>query len=66
MKRTWREGSFTGDPKNMVSKSLEMGVYFHRGRLLGNTKRKSFSRAFDRREKFLYLGKCLMRDLRDM
>jgi hypothetical protein len=32
---TWREGSFTGDPKDMISKALEMGVCFHRGPALG-------------------------------
>jgi len=33
---TWREGSFTGDPQDMLSKALEMGVYFHKGPVLGN------------------------------
>jgi hypothetical protein len=28
-------GSFTGDPKDMLSKALEMGVCFHRGPALG-------------------------------
>ena len=35
MRGTWREGSFTGDPKEMLSKALDIGVYFHRSRALG-------------------------------
>jgi len=37
-----------------------------RAPLLGNMEGRSFSRAFERREKFLYSGKFLMRNLRDM
>jgi len=29
------EGSFTGDPENMLSKALEMDVCFHRGPAFG-------------------------------
>jgi len=35
MKGTWRECSFTGDPKIMLSKVLEMGVCFHTGPAFG-------------------------------
>jgi hypothetical protein len=35
MKGTWREGSFSGDPKTLLSKVLEMGVCFRRGRAFG-------------------------------
>jgi hypothetical protein len=34
MKETWREGSFSGDPKRYV-KALEMGVCFHTGPAFG-------------------------------
>jgi hypothetical protein len=33
---TWREGSFTEDPQDILSKALEMGVCFHKGPVLGN------------------------------
>jgi hypothetical protein len=56
MRGTWREGSFAGDPQNMLSKALKMGVCFHRGPLLGNMKGRSFPRVFERRDKFLCLG----------
>jgi len=32
---TWREGSFTGTPKRMLNKALEMGVCFHRDPAFG-------------------------------
>jgi hypothetical protein len=53
-------------PKDMLGKALEMGVCFHRGPLLGNMEGQSFPRAFDRSDKFLYLGKIFMMNLRDM
>jgi len=28
---TWRVGSFTGDPENMLSKALELDICFHGG-----------------------------------
>jgi len=34
MRGTWREGSFTGDPKE-YAKALERGVSFHRSPALG-------------------------------
>jgi hypothetical protein len=52
MRGTWREGSFTGDPKDMPSKALEVGVCFHRGPVLGNMGGRSFPGAFERRETF--------------
>jgi len=50
-------GSFTGDPKNMLSKALEMNICFHRApafRENGGT----LPRAFERRD-FFYLGEFL-------
>ena len=35
MRGTWREGSFSRDPKDMLNKALEMGVCFHRGPAFG-------------------------------
>ena len=35
MRGTWREGSFTGHPKDLLSKGLEMGVCFRRGPAFG-------------------------------
>ena len=32
---TWRGGSFTGDPENMLSKALEMYICFQRGPAFG-------------------------------
>jgi hypothetical protein len=43
----------------MLSKALEMGVCFHSALLLGNMEGCSFPRAFERMEKFLYLGEFL-------
>jgi hypothetical protein len=48
-----------GNPKDMLSKALEMGVCFHRGPAFGEHGETLFPRAFERREKFLYLGKIL-------
>jgi len=31
VKGTWKEGSLAGDPEGKVEKTLEMGIYFHRG-----------------------------------
>ena len=31
MKETWREGSLAGNHRGYVEKSLEMGIFFHRG-----------------------------------
>jgi len=53
MRGTWRECSFTGDPKDMLSKALEIGVCFRRGPLLGNMEGRSFPMAFERRERFI-------------
>ena len=46
-------------PKDMLSKALEMDVCFIGAPLLGNMEGNSFPRAFERREKFLYLGTFL-------
>ena len=46
-------------PKDMPSKALEMDVCFIGALLLGNMEGNSFPRAFERRDKFLYLGKFL-------
>ena len=35
MSGTWRVGSFTRDPENMLSKALEMDICFHRGPAFG-------------------------------
>jgi len=43
MKGTWRERSFTGDPKDMLSNALEMGVCFHWGPAFGEHGRVLFS-----------------------
>jgi len=32
---TWRGGSFTGYPENMLNKALEMDICFHRGPAFG-------------------------------
>jgi hypothetical protein len=47
----------------MLSKALEMGVCFHRGPVYGEHGEHSFTRAFEERHKFLYLGTFLMRDM---
>jgi len=58
MRGMWKEGSFTRDPKDMLSKALEMGL--SKGATFWrNMKGCSFPRAFGRREKFLLLGKIL-------
>jgi len=46
-------------PEDMLSKDLEMDVCFHRGPALGNMEGCSFPGAFERRDKFLYLGEFL-------
>jgi len=53
MRGTWREGSFTGDPKDMLSKALEMGVCFRRSPAYGSMEGRSFPKAFERRERFI-------------
>ena len=35
VRETWRGGSLTGDPENMLSKRLEMDICFHRGLAFG-------------------------------
>ena len=57
-------GSFTGDPENMLSKALEMGVCFQRGSAFGENG-GTLPRAFERRGHFLFRGICV-RNLRDM
>ena len=42
MKGTWREGSFTGDPKR-CAKALVMGVCFDRGPAFGEHRGALFS-----------------------
>jgi hypothetical protein len=41
----------------MLSKALEMGVCFYRGPALGTKEGRFSPWAFERRKKFLYLGK---------
>jgi hypothetical protein len=53
---TWREGSLQGTLKEMPSKTVEMGVCFHRGSVLENMGGRSFLRAFKRRVNFFLLG----------
>ena len=60
MRETWRDGSFTGEPKDMLNKALEMGACFHRGPVLGNMEGRYFLRAFDRKVKFLFIRKTLI------
>jgi hypothetical protein len=43
----------------MLSKALEMDVCFHRCPTFGELGGCSFLGAFERREKFLYIGKFL-------
>jgi len=51
-------GSFTGDPENMLSKALEMDICFHRGPAFGENG-GTLPRAFERRDRFFYLGEFL-------
>jgi hypothetical protein len=48
---------FTENPKDMLSKAVEMTTFSLGASLLGNIERYSIPRAFDRRENFLYLGR---------
>jgi len=60
VRKTWSEGLLLGTLKDMPSKALKMGVCFHRGPVLGNMRWRSFPKAFERRENFLFLlGKLL-------
>jgi hypothetical protein len=43
-----------GTLKDMVTKSLEMGVCFHRDSVWGNMEGRSFPRAFERSVSFFY------------
>jgi len=53
MRGTCRQAALLGTLKDMLSKALEMGVFFHRVPLLGSMERFSFLRAFERKEKFI-------------
>jgi len=53
-----------GTPKDMIIKSLEMGVCFHRGPVLGKMGGRSFPRASERRVKFLFIRRTFMRNSR--
>jgi len=35
VKRTWREGSLSGDPEGYLEKVLETGISLHRGSAFG-------------------------------
>jgi len=49
---TWRrEGPFTGNPENMLSKALEMNIGFHRGPALGENG-GTLPRAYERGDNF--------------
>ena len=50
---TRREGSLQETPKDMPSKALEMGIFFHSIPVLENMEGCSFLRASKRREKFI-------------
>jgi hypothetical protein len=50
IKETWTEGSFTGNPKDMLSRLWKWGSVFIGAPLLRNVDGRSFSRAFERRE----------------
>jgi len=41
-------------PKDMLSKALKMDVSFHRGSAFEEHGGRSFPRAFERKDKFLY------------
>ena len=64
MRGTWRGGSFTGGPENMLSEALEMDICFQRGPAFGENG-GTLPRAFERRDHFLFRGICV-RNLRDM
>jgi hypothetical protein len=52
-----------GTPKDMPSKGLEMGIYFHRGPIWGNMEwgGRSFPRASERRVKFIFIRGTLIK-----
>jgi hypothetical protein len=56
------EGSFTGDPKDMLNKVLEMGVCFHRGPVFGNMVGRSFPTAFKRRVRFFFIRRTFIEE----
>jgi hypothetical protein len=62
---TRRGSSFTGDPKNMQSKVLEMDVCIHRGPAFGEMERR-FPRAFERKDNFFLFRRIFIRNLRDV
>jgi len=65
MRGAWGECSFTGGPKDTPSKALEMGVCFHTVPSFAEHGGTRFPRAFERREKFIYLFReIFMRNLR--
>jgi len=49
----------------MLAKALEVGVCFQRVPVLGNMGGRSFPRAFERRVKFLFIRRTVMRNSRD-
>ena len=51
VKGTWREGFLAGDPEGYVGNSLETGISFRRGPILGNLEEGSSSGDFGRRMK---------------
>ena len=66
----WEEPGGTaaliGTQKDMLIKALEMLVCFYKGPVFGNITVRSFSKAFDKWENFVYLGKHFVRNLRDV
>jgi hypothetical protein len=62
MKGTWRDGSFTGDPKRYV-KVLEMGVCFHSGPAFREHGGAQFLRAFERKNSNLEEFLCGFREI---
>ena len=56
MRGNWRGAPLLVTPKDKLNKALEMDVCFH---TLGNMEGRTFPWAFERRDKFLYLGEFL-------
>jgi hypothetical protein len=53
---TWREGSFTGDPERYAKQGSRNVCLFSQEPRFWGTWRGRLPRAFERRDKFLYLG----------
>ena len=51
---------YWGPRRYMRSRALEMGVCFHRGLVLGNMEGRSFSRAFEKSVKCLFIRRTFI------